>query len=61
MSQTDSGQRGIFDSVVARTAVQRICQQVMISATNIGRSAPLGARVTCGGVNFSVFSRDVSI
>jgi isoamylase len=60
MSQTGSGQHGIVDSVVARTAVQRIRQQVMISTTNIGRSAPLGATVTCGGVNFSVFSRNAS-
>src|SRR6201993_1416574 len=60
MSQTGSGQHGIVDSVVARTAVQRFRQQVMISITNIGRSAPLGATVTCGGVNFSVFSRNAS-
>ena len=60
MSKIGSGQHGIVDSVVARTAVQRIRQQVMISTTNIGRSAPLGATVTCGGVNFSVFSRNAS-
>jgi isoamylase len=60
MSKTASEQHGILDSVVAGTAVQRIRQQVMISATNIGRSAPLGATVTCDGVNFSVFSRNAS-
>src|ERR1700758_479903 len=60
MSQTGSGQHRIFDSVVARTAVQRIRQQVMISATNIGRSAPPGTTVSSDCVNFSLYSRDAS-
>jgi glycogen operon protein len=32
----------------------------MTSAANIGRSAPLGATVTRGGVNFSLYSRDAA-
>jgi isoamylase len=32
----------------------------MISAVQIGRSAPLGATVGCGGTNFSLYSRDAS-
>ena len=60
MSQTCSGQHGILDSAVAGAAVQRIRQEVMIPAANMGRSTPLGAAVCHDGVNFSLYSRDAS-
>jgi isoamylase len=40
--------------------VQRVHQAVGALAPNIGRSAPLGSTVECGGVNFSLYSRDAS-
>jgi isoamylase len=40
--------------------MQRIHQAVRALASNIGRSAPLGSTVVCGGVNFSLYSRDAS-
>jgi len=42
------------------SGVQRIHQEVMAPAPNVGRSAPLGATVVCSGVNFSSYSRDAS-
>jgi isoamylase len=40
--------------------VERIPEAATISAVDVGQSAPLGATVTCGGVNFSLYSRDAT-
>ncbi len=45
---------------VTASGAQRIHQEVTAPAPNIGRSAPLGATVGRGGVNFSLYSRDAS-
>jgi glycogen operon protein len=50
----------IFEALTASSGTQRIHQEVMAPASNIGRSAPLGATVGCRGVNFSLYSRDAS-
>jgi len=47
-------------AAAASPAAQRILNALMVPAPNIGRSAPLGATVGCGGVNFSLYSRDAS-
>jgi isoamylase len=60
VSQIRSGQRGIFEVATASNGAQRIHQEIVAPASNIGRSAPLGATVSCGGTNFSVYSRDAS-
>jgi isoamylase len=54
MSQMSSAQYGILDSDVPRTTLQ-------IHPLPVGQSAPLGATVTCGGVNFSLYSRDATL
>jgi len=46
-------------SQTARSSTAHRNHAVMASASN-GRSAPLGATVVCGGVNFSLYSRDAS-
>ena len=56
MSQVSSPQSGIFEWDIPKTA--RSTDQLSIA--NIGSSAPLGATVTCGGVNFSLYSRDAT-
>ncbi|HXJ37734.1 MAG TPA: hypothetical protein VNH18_00575, partial [Bryobacteraceae bacterium] len=43
-----------------RLLAQGIRQAVVAPAPHIGRSAPLGATVSCGGANFSLYSRDAS-
>jgi isoamylase len=60
VSQIRSGQQGIFEAAKASNGAQRIHQETMAPASNIGRSAPLGATVSRGGTNFSVYSRDAS-
>jgi isoamylase len=60
VSQIRSGQQGIFEAAKASNGAQRIHQETMAPASNIGRSAPLGATVSCAGTNFSVYSRDAS-
>jgi isoamylase len=47
-------------AAAASPAAQRILNALMVPAPNIGRSAPLRATVGCGGVNFSLYSRDAS-
>ena len=59
MSQTSGAERGILREDMLRTEPQR-SQQLSIPAAEVGRSAPLGATVTCGGVNFSLYSRNAS-
>ena len=49
-----------FEGATASSGARRIHQAVMAPAQEIGRSAPLGATVGCGGVNFSLYSRDAS-
>ena len=58
-SQSISGQRGSRKPALPEIS-QRVHQPVLVSGVDIGRSAPLGATVTCGGVNFSLYSRDAS-
>ena len=60
MSQTRSGEHGILGDEMLRTAPQRSHQPGIVPAASVGRSAPLGATVTGGGVNFSLYSRDAS-
>jgi isoamylase len=50
----------VFEAATATSGAQRIHQEVTAPAPNIGRSAPLGATVGRGGVNFSLYSRDAS-
>jgi isoamylase len=50
----------VFEAATASSGAQRIHQEVTAAAPNIGRSAPLGATVGHGGVNFSLYSRDAS-
>jgi isoamylase len=52
--------KSVAEAVSARIGAQRIHQEVMASASNNGRSAPLGATIGSGGANFSVYSRDAS-
>ena len=40
--------------------VQEVSRQVGPSSASIGQSAPIGATVSNGGVNFSLYSRDAS-
>jgi glycogen operon protein len=60
MSQTRSGRRDIFEPSEARTAVQQMHRPVIVPASGIGRSAPLGAVIGAGGVNFNLYSREAS-
>jgi isoamylase len=60
MSRTGSAEHGILGEDLLRTAPHRSHQVGVVPATSVGRSAPLGATVTCGGVNFSLYSRDAS-
>lgn len=57
MSQMSSAQSDVFEWEITKTAPS--ADQVRIA--NIGSSAPLGATVTCDGVNFSVYSRDATL
>jgi isoamylase len=50
----------VFEAATATSGAQRIHQEVTAPAPHIGRSAPLGATVGRGGVNFSLYSRDAS-
>ncbi len=43
-----------------RTDPQRSHQLSIVSDASVGRSSPLGATVTYGGVNFSLYARDAS-
>jgi len=58
MSQTRSAEHGILSEDMLRPDPQRSDRSGLVPAASVGRSAPLGATVTCGGVNFSVYSRD---
>ncbi len=60
MSQTRSAEDGILGDDMLRTDPQRSHQLGIVPAASVGRSAPLGATVTSGGVNFSLYSRDAS-
>ena len=60
MSQTRSAEHGILGDDMLRTDPQRSHQLGIGPAASVGRSAPLGATVACGGVNFSLYSRDAS-
>jgi isoamylase len=60
MAETRSEQKRVFASAAASRAAQQTLQAVRAPAPNIGRSAPLGATVGRGGVNFSLYSRDAS-
>ena len=60
MSQTRSAEHGILGEDLLRTDPQRTQPLDLVPASCVGRSAPLGATVTCGGVNFSSYSRDAS-
>ena len=58
MSANGIGPQGGFQGAAAGSAASRIQPSVTTLAPNIGRSSPLGATVGCGGVNFSLYSRD---
>jgi isoamylase len=57
MSQISSSRYGIFDWN-SPNAAPNIDQ---LSVPTVGRSTPLGATISCGGVNFSVYSRDATV
>ncbi len=54
MSQMSTGQYGILNSDIPKATLQ-------IHPPPVGQSAPLGATVICGGVNFSLYSRDATL
>jgi isoamylase len=58
--QTRSDQQGVFEEATASSGAQRIHQEILAPAPNVGRSGPLGATVSRSGVNFSLYSRDAS-
>jgi pullulanase/glycogen debranching enzyme len=60
MSQTRSAEGGILGDDMLRTDPQRSHQLGIVPAASAGQIAPLGATVTRGGVNFSLYSRDAS-
>src|ERR1700757_4704714 len=60
MSQIRSAEHRILSEDMLRTDPQRSDRLGLVPAASVGRSAPLGATVTCGGVNFSLYSRDAS-
>ena len=60
MSPIRRGQHGTLETATSSSAVQPIHRTVKPSFSNRGRSAPLGATVGCGGVNFSLYSRDAA-
>jgi isoamylase len=57
--KTRSAERDVLGKDMLGTDPQR-SRQLGIPAAGVGRSAPLGATVSCGGVNFSLYSRDAS-
>jgi isoamylase len=58
MSANSIGPQGGFQGVAAGRAASRIQPSLTTLASHIGRSSPLGATLGCGGVNFSLYSRD---
>jgi len=59
MPQSRTGQMHVFETAAAETATQPVRRDSMPVAAD-GRSDPLGATVSSGGVNFSVYSRGAS-
>jgi len=59
MSENRNIQQGVL-AAPATSLAQRIDNSVMAPGASAGRSAPLGATISPGGVNFSVYSRDAS-
>jgi isoamylase len=49
-----------MESTEAKRVWQPNRAEDIIPVTNLGRSAPVGATVCCGGVNFSLYSREAS-
>lgn len=61
MPQTGTGQPHVMETAAATdAAMQQTRQTTTLSAAVVGRSAPLGALVGSGGVNFSLYSRGAS-
>src|ERR1700752_4467525 len=60
MPQVRNAQHGILDRHIATATPQEKSQPLVESSATEGRSSPLGATVTCRGVNFSLYSRDAS-
>jgi isoamylase len=60
MSRPGSGRQGASEAGTAGAAAQQLHSPLQAPDLNIGRSAPLGATVESGGVNFSLYSRDAS-
>ena len=59
MPQVRNAQHGILDGHIPATP-QEGSHPLMVASATEGSSFPLGATVTCGGVNFSLYSRDAS-
>jgi isoamylase len=59
MSRSHNYQDNVFPAA-SNTFAQSLRQAVTLPSANIGQSAPLGATVFLGGVNFSIFSRKAS-
>jgi len=59
MSRSHNYQDNVFPAA-SNAFAQSLRQAVALPSANIGQSAPLGATVFPGGVNFSIFSRKAS-
>jgi isoamylase len=60
MLQDGTGRLHVVEKSVTATATHGVHQEDTLPAAAIGRSAPLGATVVSGGVNFSLYSRGAS-
>jgi len=60
MAQVRNAQHGILDGRIPAATPQEKSQPLVESSATEGWSSPLGATVTCRGVNFSLYSRDAS-
>jgi glycogen operon protein len=61
MPQVGIGQPHVMETAAATdAAMQQTRQATTLSAAVVGRSAPLGATIGSGGVNFSLYSRGAS-
>jgi glycogen operon protein len=60
MSQTRNAEHGIVGEDVLSADPQQSDQLSKAPGAAVGRSAPVGATVSCDGVNFSLYARDAS-
>lgn len=60
MPHTANPRAGFFEKREAARGIQTLNEQPVITLATVGHSAPLGATVSCDGVNFSLYSRDAT-